>query len=188
MDTDVTAAISMGLSILATASSVVLWVLQVWERRPNLRAHWVSLNRFRGHVYPFDDARDVQPLLLRLAVVNASATPDALLEIRFRVRSRDGAWLSSRPLLFLPGCASDVSRHLESVTPLPVNLPPRHTVIVCRYLQIAMPKGADFETFVRDPFELEVELLGLSGRPFRGVLVKPQSLDALSEEMVEEFV
>ena len=42
MDTDVIAAISLGLSIFATASSVVLWVVQFFERRPKLRAYWIG--------------------------------------------------------------------------------------------------------------------------------------------------
>jgi hypothetical protein len=188
MDTDVATTVSLCLSILATASSVVLWFVQLYEKQPKLRAHWINLNRFRGHIYGCTDAEDVQPLLLRLAVANHSASPDALLDVRFRVRSRDGVWLPSRPYLYLAGCASDVTRHLDRVTALPMNLPPKQTVPLCRYLQIALPKGADFEAVVGEPLEVEVELLSLSGRRFRNVIVKPEGLDELSEATAEELV
>jgi hypothetical protein len=188
MDTEVGTMLSMALSIFATASSIVLWILQFFDKQPNLRAYWVSLNRFRGHIYPLDDTRDVQPLLLRVAIANHSASPDALLDVRFRVRSAEGQWVPSRPYLYLAGCADQVRCHLEEVTALPVNLPPKQTVTICRYMQIAIPKGVDFEAFVREPFKVEVELLSLSGPRFRRVIVKPQGLDELSEAMAEELV
>ena len=56
MDMEVGTATSMGLSMIATASSVVLWVMQFLDKQPNLKAYWVSLNPFRGHVYPGDSA------------------------------------------------------------------------------------------------------------------------------------
>jgi hypothetical protein len=188
MDTDVGTMVSMTLSMFATASSIILWVIQFFDKQPNLRAYWVSLNRFRGHVYPLDDMQDVQPLLLRIAVANHSSSPDALVDVRFRIRSADAAWIESRPYLYLAGCADQVRRHVDEVTALPVNLPPKQTATICRYLQVAMPKGVDFEAFVRDPLHVEVELVSLSGPRFRRMIVKPQGLDELSEAMVEELV
>jgi hypothetical protein len=187
MDMDVKAAISLGFSILATMSTMVLWAIQFFDKLPNLRAYWVSLNRFNGHTYPLDDFREVQPLLLRVAVANHSSSPDAVLDVHFRVRSRDGEWLPSRPYLYLAGCADQVRRHMDSVTPLPVNLPPKQTATICRYLQVAIPKGKDFEACVRDPFEVEVELVSLTGPRFKRVIVKPQGLAELSEAMAEEI-
>jgi hypothetical protein len=188
MDMDVKAALSLVFSIVATASTVVLWVIQFLNKLPNMRAYWVSLNRFHGHIYPLDDTRDVQPLLLRVAVANHSTSADAILDVRFRVRSRDGAWLPSRPYLFLGGCDHQVKRHLDSVTALPVNLPPKQTVTLCRYLQVPIAKGMDFEACVREPFEVEVTLVSLTGPRFRRVIVKPERLDELSEAMAEELV
>jgi hypothetical protein len=188
MDMDVGAMLSMGLSIFATASSIVLWVLQFFDKQPNLKAYWVSLNRFRGHIYALDEDHDVQPLLLRVAVANHSASPDALLDIRFRVRTSEGQWVPSRPYLYLAGCAEQVRSHVDEVTALPLNLPPKQTATVCRYLQIAFPKGVDFEAYVKEPFQVDVELISLSGPRFRRLIVKPQGLDELSEAMVEELV
>ncbi len=188
MDSDMSSAVSLALSILATASSSALWVFQFLERQPNLRSYWVSVNRFAGHLYPIDNGDDVQPLLLRVAVANHSASPDAVLEARFRVRSRAGIWLTSRPYLYLPACASDISRHVDKVTPLPVNVPPKQTVTLCRYLQIAVPRGTDFEAMVRDPLEVEVKLVSVSGRRFRSVIVKPEGLDEPSEATAEAML
>jgi hypothetical protein len=184
MDMDVRAAISMGLSMIATASTVVLWVIQFFDKQPNLKAYWVSLNPFRGHVYPIDDDTDVQPLLLRVAVANQSSTADALMQIGFRVRSADGKWVQSRPYLNLPGCAHEVACHQESVTAVPINLPPKQTVILCRYLQIGMPRGVDFDAFIKQPLEIEVELVSLTGPRFRRVIVMPELLDEYAEMVV----
>ena len=186
MNMDVGTMVSFVLSIFATASSLVLWVIQFLDKQPNLRAYWVSLNRFHGHIYPLNDAQDIQPLLLRVAIANHSSSPDAILDVHFRVRSAEGDWLPSRPYLYLAGCDQQVSRHMSDVTALPVNAPPKQTVTLCRFLQVAIPKGMDFEAFVRDPFEVEVELVSLAGPHFRRVIVKPQKLDELSEAMAEE--
>jgi len=185
MDMEVGTATSMGLSMIATASTVVLWVIQFFDKQPNLKAYWVSLNPFRGHVYPIDDGTEVQPLLLRLAVANHSSTTDALLQIGFRVRAADGTWLHSRPYLNLAGCTHDVARHQESTTPLPINLPPKQTVLLCRYLQIAIPRNADFDTFVKSPLEIEVELVSLSGPRFRRIITMPELLDGYAEMVVD---
>jgi hypothetical protein len=185
MDMEVGTATSMGLSMIATASSVVLWVIQFFDKQPNLKAYWVSLNPFRGHVYPVDDSTEVQPLLLRLAVANHSSTTDALLQIGFRVRSADGKWLQSRPYLNIAACAHDVARHLESTTALPINLPPKQTVLLCRYLQIAVPRGVDFDAFVKAPLEIEVELVSLAGPRFRRTIVMPEILDDYAEMVVD---
>ena len=185
MDMDVGTAASMGLSMIATASSVVLWVIQFFDKQPNLKAYWVSLNPFRGHLYPIDDNTEVQPLLLRLAVANHSSTTDALLQIGFRVRAADGKWLQSRPYLNIPGCAHEVACHQASTTELPVNLPPKQTVVLCRYLQIAIPRNVDFDVFVKTPLEIEVALVSLGGPRFRRVIVMPELLDEYAEMVID---
>ena len=177
--------LSMGLSVFASVSSAVLWGLQFYERQPRLRAYWVGLNRFAGHVYPLDDLAEVQPLFLRVAVANLSSTPDALLEAHFEVRGRDGGWLPSRPYLYLPACAAEVASQAAHVTALPINLPPKQTVLLARYLQVAVPRGVDFADYVADPFVVRAELVGLSGRSFRTTLVKPEPLDTIAESSLE---
>lgn len=176
--------LSMGLSVFASASTGFLWLLQLQEKQPNLRAYWVGLDRFAGHQFPYDAGRDVQPLLLRLAVANLSLSPDALLDARVRVRSRDGAWVESRPYLNLAACPAEIANCVPDVTPLPINRPPKQTTMLSRFVQIAVPNHLAFADFARAPLRVQVELVSLTGKTFRSTLVEPEPLAAADDEVV----
>jgi hypothetical protein len=160
--------ISTVLSIGAILSSAYLWVLEKRRQAPRLTASW------SGRAFHWLDSWDTEPdglvhhrFELEVFVANLSALPDVLLDLRFRVKSRDG-WLPAR----WHGPVDTKSDH----TYLPLNLTPRCTEPVYVLLEVATRSGAtdDLESYLATPtMQLEVEAIGLDNHGHRALAVEP---------------
>jgi hypothetical protein len=160
--------ISACLSIGAIVSSAYLWVLEKRRQAPRLSASW------SGRAFHWlDNWRTEEDGLFRhtfefeLFVTNLSTLPDVLLDLRFRVKSRDG---------FVAALWHSPVDAKSERTYLPLNLPPRCTEPVYVLLEVTLRHDVqgELESYLATPtMQLEVELIGLGERRHRAVAVEP---------------
>jgi hypothetical protein len=168
----------MVLSIGSAAATAYFWLVRNNAERPRLRSHWGVVEGVECNAGKSDATWRVG-LRLKVVVTNASALPNALLDVRASVKGQEGAWLPAQR-------ESIAGRSVGPVTELPLNLPAQQAVVVRTWAWFEAPRTSGvaaphpdrphtwepYLSSLGQPLQVRVELRALRGRTFTNVVTR----------------
>jgi hypothetical protein len=164
---DMMTMLSLSGSAFSTAWTAYFWLVRVRRERPALKPYLVGREMFYGVQRPPDRHIGIK---LSLVVANYSLLPNALLGVRVWLRRRDNGWQPVHHPVF------------DARTPLPFNLPPAQTALLCVNGTLSFPIDEALEEgglpaymrhHIGETREIKVELRGLGYKAHTVVLVDP---------------